>query len=191
MLKKWKTIRSEKGSDLKLFKVRWDQMQNPRTEKVMERLVLETPDWVNIVPITSDNRLILVKQFRFGVSKFTLEIPGGLIDRGEDSLMAAKRELEEETGYTGKDWFYLGTVEPNPAFHNNLCHHWLVRNVQKTTEPVLDPGEDIAVESIPFIELRQLISAGEIRHVLALSALSRVMDIWARFTQDSFVYDDQ
>ena len=187
-LKPWEKIKSESGPDLKLFKVRWDSLENPRTSQVLQRLVLETDDWVNIVPITSDNQVVLVEQYRFGVSKITTEIPGGLIDNGEDSKSAAIRELEEETGYTGGEWIYLGSVEPNPAFHTNRCHHWLALGIEKTKEPELDPGEDIQVQTISFSELRNLIVNGQIGHVLALSALSRVPRIWQSFEEKDF-YD--
>jgi 8-oxo-dGTP pyrophosphatase MutT (NUDIX family) len=185
-LKTWKKINSETGPDLKLFKVRWDFLENPRTNQILERLVLETEDWVNIVPITSDDQVVLVEQYRFGVSKMTCEIPGGLIDSGEDSKSAAVRELEEETGFTGGKWIYLGSVEPNPAFHTNRCHHWLTLGVEKTKEPELDPGEDIRVTTVSFPELRDLISSGRIEHVLALSALSRVPQIWQFFEENDF-----
>jgi 8-oxo-dGTP pyrophosphatase MutT (NUDIX family) len=184
----WKNIESKQGPDLKLFQVRWDSMENPRTGQVLKRLVLETDDWVNIVPITTDKQVVLVEQYRFGVGKITSEIPGGLIDRGENSKSAAIRELKEETGYTGGEWIYLGSVEPNPAFHTNRCHHWLAQGVEKTVEPRLDPGEDINVEAVSFSDLRASISSGRIGHVLALSALSRVPQIWQSFSENDF-YD--
>jgi len=186
-LKTWRKIDSQSGPDLKLFKVRWDSMENPRTRQVLKRLVLETEDWVNIVPVTTDNQVVLVEQYRFGVGKMTCEIPGGLIDPGEDAKTSAIRELEEETGYTGGKWIYLGSVEPNPAFHTNRCHHWLALGVEKTKEPVLDPGEDIRVSTVSFPDLRKKIASGQISHVLALSALSRVPQIWQAFEEEDFL----
>jgi 8-oxo-dGTP pyrophosphatase MutT (NUDIX family) len=186
-LKPWNRIKSNQRIDLKLFKARWDLMENPRTKQKLQRLVLETQDWVNIIPITKDNQVVIVNQYRFGVSKIIPEIPGGLIDNGEDSKTAAIRELEEETGYTGGDWISLGSVEPNPAFHTNHCHHWLALGVEKTKEPLLDPGEDINVSTVSFEKVRNMIANGEMKHVLALSALSRVKEIWQSFDQEDFV----
>ena len=142
---------------------------------------------MNVVPVTKDHKVVIVNQYRFGVEKIIPEIPGGLIDIGEDSKSAAIRELEEETGYTGGDWIYLGSVEPNPAFHTNRCHHWLAQGVEKTTNPSLDAGEDISVDIFTYEQIRQMISGGQICHVLALSALSRVTQIWQLFKQKDFI----
>ena len=121
----WTKLSSRHEPSLLLFRPRWDKLVNPRTQQPMDRLVLETPDWVNVVALTEDEQLILVQQYRFGTSNVTTEIPGGMVDRGEAHADAAQRELREETGYAARTWTYLGAVEPNPAFHDNLCHHWL------------------------------------------------------------------
>ena len=128
-------------ADLILFDKRIDKRKNPRTHKVLDRLVLESVDWVNVVALDSENRSLMVRQFRFGVGYVTLETPGGMVDPGEQSLDSAKRELLEETGFASDEWSYLGAVEPNPAFHNHLCHHWLAQNIYKKGAQLLGEGE--------------------------------------------------
>jgi ADP-ribose pyrophosphatase len=163
-----------------LFRPRWDRLTNPRTGEDLDRLVLETPDWVNVVAITEDRRLVCVHQYRFGTSAVTLEIPGGMVDRGESHANAARRELREETGYATARWTYLGPVEPNPAFQNNLCHHWLAEGVALEHEQEQDNGEDIVIELVALDDMRQRIARGDVRHSLVISALSRVLDLRIR-----------
>lgn len=173
----WPRRAHEHGESMLLFRPRWDSMENPRTGQVLKRLVLETPDWVNVVALTSARRLVVVRQYRFGTSQLTLEIPGGVIDRGEEHRAAAERELREETGFTSQRWTYLGAVEPNPAFHTNLCHHWLAEECTRTHELELDHGEDIALGTLTLEEARAAIQAGTIRHALVITALARVLDL--------------
>src|SRR6185369_15951397 len=141
----WPKLDSRHGPHMVLFRPRYDTLRNPRTDEVFQRLVLEGPDWVNVVALTPERRLVCVRQFRFGTGAVTLEIPGGALDPGEDHGAAAIRELREETGYTSSRWSYLGCVEPNPAFQENLCHHWLAEDAARTHELALDSGEDITV----------------------------------------------
>ena len=96
------------------------------------------------------------------------------------------RELQEETGYTTENWQYLGFVEPNPAFLNNKCHHWLALDVIKTAEPELDDGEDIAVDLYSYEQLADAIRQGVVNHVLALSALSRIPEFWQQLSHSDF-----
>ncbi len=176
-LKVWPLVRSEPGENLILFRARYDHMENPRTSRVFKRLVLETRSWVNIVAYTKDRRLIVVHQYRFGAGAITTEIPGGVMDPGEEHGQTARRELREETGYSSSRWTYLGYVQPNPAFHDNLCHHWLAEECELTDELELDEGEDIRVETYSDEQVRGAILAGGIRHSLVLTALAHVMDL--------------
>lgn len=178
--KPWEKLDSRHGDHLMIFRPRFDRLEHPRSGEVFQRLVLETPDWVNIVALTSDRRLVVVRQFRFGTGTVTIEIPGGMVDRGEDHRAAAERELCEETGYTAARWTYLGCVEPNPAFHDNLCHHWLAEDAVQTHDQGLDSGEDIAIDTLELDDVRRRIEGGEIRHSLVLTALSRVLDLRRR-----------
>jgi len=177
--KSWEKEGSEAGPDLLICKARFDTLINPRTRASMVRTVLETPDWVNIVAITKDRRFVVVRQYRFGPARVTTEIPGGVIDPGEGHEEAARRELREETGYTSNKWTLLGWVEPNPAFHDNLCYHWLAEECELTDECEPDPGEDIGVTALDEEELKREVNEGRLRHSLALSGLSRVVDLWS------------
>ena len=173
----WRIITSEPGPELPLVTVRFDIVRNPRTSKEVRAIVLDSPDWVNVVALTPERRLVVVRQYRFGIGGVTTEIPGGLIDPGEDHRKAAARELREETGYTAARWTYLGASEPNPAVYNNLIHHWLAEGVEATHPLELDDGEDIVVDTLPLDEVRQAVQSGAIRHSLVLAALARVMDL--------------
>ncbi len=176
-LRPWPLARSEAGPDLQVCRARFDWLTNPRTGKLMMRTVLETPDWVNVVALDAERRLILVQQFRFGTSTMTTEIPGGMVDRGEFHGDAAKRELREEAGHTSERWTYLGSVQPNPAFQDNICHHWLAEDASLTHPQDLDSGEDIAVVAWDLEQVRAGIVDGRIRHALVLTALARVFDL--------------
>lgn len=177
---RWRRLASQAGPELPLFDVRLDDMEHPASGEVLSRLVLSSVDWVNLVALTATGESVMVRQFRFGVSYPTLETPGGMVDPGEDSLTAARRELAEETGYTGGEWQYLGAVEPNPAIHDHLCHHWLARDVVQTRAPQNTAGEHIEVTLMDEDAVRRAVQDGTIRHALALSALARVFDLWPR-----------
>ena len=176
----WEHLDSRFDGDagLILFQKRIDRLRNPRNDRVFERLVLESVDWVNMVALDRERRCVMIRQYRFGVAYTTLETPGGMVDPGEDSFAAATRELLEETGYVSEKWSYLGAVEPNPAVHNHLCHHWLVEDAELAHAQDLGEGELIAVELMSEDKVRAAVQSGELKHALALSALARVYSLW-------------
>ncbi len=176
----WQHVSSEPGPDLGLLQARFDWMRHPSGETTCKRLVLESPDWVNCVARTEDGRILLVEQHRFGTGSVTLEPPGGTVEPDESPLEAAQRELLEETGYGGGRWTALGAVEPNPAIHPHLCHHFLAEGIRAVGAPTPGPGEALRTLLVTEETLRDAVHAGRIRHALALTALTRVFDLFPR-----------
>ena len=132
--------------------------------------VMATCDWVNVIALTPEKQVLLVRQFRHGTREITLEIPGGAVDKGETPLQAAKRELWEETGYQADSWEELGLVEPNPAIQGNRTYTFLARSAMKTGKGQPDENEEIEVEQCPLSELTQLVHSRRIKHALVICA---------------------
>lgn len=171
MIRPWLKKTSKIVSRYSVFDLRRDVLLSPRNGSELTAYVLETRDWVNIVPLTPDREVIMVRQYRFAAEEITLEIPGGLIDRADLSpAEAARREMREETGYDSDRIVELGCCRPNPAILNNLCHIYLAENVELKYGQKLDIGEDILVESIPLDRIPSLIREGIVRHSLVLNA---------------------
>lgn len=168
--------RWEKGDHTVLAKTRvFDlhsvRFRHPQRGTERDFVVMRPPGWVNVVALTTDHHLVLVRQFRFGVDDFTIEIPGGLMDASESPVETGVRELREETGFVGTDAVLLGTVQPNPAIQSNLCHVVLITGAQRAAETAWDADEEIEIGTRPVDEVMAAARNGEIAHSLVLSAL--------------------
>jgi 8-oxo-dGTP pyrophosphatase MutT (NUDIX family) len=166
----WPRLRRGLEHDYTILKVREDIYADPRTQQEHPRVFIDTPEWCNIIAVTEADELVLIRQYRFGVGESTLEIPGGLVEPGEDPAVAAARELEEETGYVAGSVVPLGSVHPNPALQGNRCHSFLALGCVKRHEGQQDHGEDITVELFPRAEVPRLILEGKITHALVVVA---------------------
>ena len=164
----WEKLESKEIADCRVFKVRENLMQNG--DKKSSFYVLENPDWVNIVAVTKNQEVVLIEQFRHGIEEVILEIPGGMIDGDESPETAARRELLEETGFTAKEFIFLGKSRPNPAINDNWIHHFAAVNAEKTSEVEFDEHESVVTKLRPVSDIPNLIKSGEITHSLCLAA---------------------
>lgn len=141
----WKTLGSEYLIKRPWLTARRDKVELPTGKVFNEYYVLEYPTWVNVIAITKDGEMILERQYRHALGVVSVEIVAGCVEEGETPLEGARRELQEETGYTGGTWTELMTISPNPSTMNNLCHCFLADGVRQTTGPHWDATEDLDV----------------------------------------------
>jgi ADP-ribose pyrophosphatase len=169
----WLRLRSETGPHIKLFQVRYDWMRNPRNGAEERMVILEGRDSANVVALTPDNQVLLIRQYRFGIGADTLELPGGLMEAGEELQAGVTRELAEETGHTSDVWEYLGKVPSNPVFMDSYIHHWVARNVVCSTSPDLDDGEAVELVFLPLEKVLDMLLSGAFEHPHTVTALLR------------------
>lgn len=170
IITKWKTLSSEVVLKAFIFRYKKVERESPTTGGKGTFDIVECLNWVNVIAITPDQKVVLIKQYRHGIDNVTVEIPGGAVHPGEDFKLAAMRELQEETGYTSSDWKYLGRVDANPAFMNNYCETYLALNAMPTHPQELDPFEEIEVYLRDKKDLREMVRGGEITHSLIIAA---------------------
>lgn len=170
MIEKWKTLRKVTVTKSPIFTVNVLERQPPWGDAPANFYVVDLPDWVNVVALTEDDEVVMVRQYRHGTDSVTLEIPGGNVDEGESFLEAAKRELAEETGYVAQAWKQIGMVEPNPAIQSNRCATFLGLGARLELAPEPDEHEDLAVELVERADLRGLVESGQVTHALVVNA---------------------
>ena len=142
--------------------VRKDRVKLPSGVKIDDYYVLEYPDWVTVIAITEDGNYVMERQYRHGIQKTCYEICGGIVEKDEDILKAAQRELMEETGYEGGEWELFTKTAPNPAAMTNICYTFVAKGVHKTGNQNLERTEDIDVCEMTEEELLEVMKNGEI-----------------------------
>jgi len=167
----WTELEREHLQDCAVFSVGRSWSRSPHTGRLHPFYRIDSRDWVNIVPVTADGRIVMVRQFRHGSGRHTLEIPGGLVDPGETPAEAAMRELLEETGFGAEAVEPIGALNPNPALFGNCCHTFLATDVARVGEVRNEGVEETVVELVPRAELAALARSGEIDHALVVAAL--------------------
>ena len=173
MIKPWPVTHSTEQLRNRIFGLSARTSTSPRTGESHEFYVLQCTDWVNVIPLTSDGHVVMIRQYRHGRQEVTLEIPGGMVDpQDADPGEAARRELLEETGYWAGRVQRLGAIAPNPAIQDNLCHSYLATELEHRGVTQLDGTEDIEVELVPLAQIPRLILGGEISHALVVVAFA-------------------
>ncbi|MBN2298086.1 MAG: NUDIX hydrolase, partial [Deltaproteobacteria bacterium] len=176
MKRYWNHIDSQKMYKDRIVDVRHDKYHFLPNDIIKDYTVLEFGDWVNIIPVTQDGHIVMIRQWRHGIQSETLEIPGGLISQDDISPAdAAVREMAEETGYHSDNVIHIGTVEPNPAIQTNRCYTYLARDAYLHAQQNLDPTEAISVELMNREQIYRMIKSSEITHGLVVAAFAFLM----------------
>lgn len=178
---RWEKLGNATQAKTRVFDLTSVRYRHPARGTERDFVVVRPPDWVNVLALTPDGWLVLVRQFRFGIDEFSLEIPGGVMEAGEDPVAAGLRELREETGFTGERVRLLGSVHPNPAIQSNRCHFVLVEDAARTAELEWDADEEIEITTLPVDEVLALARSGAIAHGLVLDALFLFEPHWRSF----------
>ena len=156
-------------SDHGVFRV--ERLVYEKTPLPRDIFVFTCPDWCNVIAETPEGEVVFVWQYRHGTDQLSLEIPGGVIDEGEEPIVAARRELREETGYECESIELLSIVEPNPALQNNRCFTYLARGARPTAETAFDDLEDLETVLVPIAEIPEVLDDGSVTHALVAVAL--------------------
>ena len=170
-IKKWKTLSSEYLIRRPWLTARRDEVELPNGVHNPEYYVLEYPDWVNVIALTKEGKFVLVRQYRHGLDDVFTELCAGVMEKGETPEQAARRELLEETGYTGGEWRLWMTISANPGSMNNLTYCFLATGVEKTATQHLDATEDLNCLLYGSEEVLRLMEDGGMKQSLMLAPL--------------------
>jgi len=168
----WSVVRTEQVADYRIFRIeRISATRNPG-DAPASFVRVHSPDWVNIIAVSPNRHIALVQQYRHGTQSLTWEIPGGMIDAGEQPLSAGVRELAEETGIAAPLWVRLGSVDVNPAFMSNRCHTFLAWDATVTSDTRFDEHEELLLRWIPWDQTVQMLRDGSLNHGVVVAAFA-------------------
>ena len=176
----WATLSEKTLVSCPIFDLVQRRLRHPVRGSGGDFYILKTNDWVNVIPVTPDFQVVMVRQYRFGIEELSWEIPGGIMDAGEDPIAAGGRELREETGYATDMFHLIGRVAANPAIMDNACHFVWAEGVEKEGGQQWDEHEEIETQLFPVDEVFAMASRGEIKHSLVVAALFHFYPEWMK-----------
>jgi 8-oxo-dGTP pyrophosphatase MutT (NUDIX family) len=177
----WKRLRSERLLETPYFALRSDRLRLPGGAVKDPYYVVERPDAAIIFPLTGEGEVVLVRQYRPPLERMELGLPAGLVEEGEKPEDAARRELLEETGYSGDQWEPLGSLASSPSLKDNWAYLFLARGVEESAPPDPDEHELVEVVRVPVGDLTGLIRSGEI---VSSSGVAAIMLALERLRQE-------
>lgn len=167
----WRVLFEKVIVDRRWLRVREQRVRLPNGHHIDEFHLIEGPDWASVLAMTPNGELVMVRQYRHGIARASLELPAGVIEPHEPPLLAAQRELREETGYTARDWLPLMTVSTEPARHTTHAHFFVALGAERAGAARPEQSEVLEVELHPAAELLGLVEAGEVLHGVHVGAI--------------------
>lgn len=170
--KNWRLIEKESLREFRVVSVQEHVYEHVPTGRQKGYVVCDSADWVFVIPVTPENEVVFIRQFRHGRGEVVLEIPGGVMDPGETPEFTGIRELKEETGYVAESVEMFGPLLPNPGLNTANFHIALARNCRPSSPATPEPFEEIEIELRPLESVAEMISNGELTHALCIAAFA-------------------
>ncbi|MDR1044474.1 MAG: NUDIX hydrolase [Candidatus Adiutrix sp.] len=170
-VKEWPLLADEEILKTPVFTLRRHSCLSPKDGRSKDFTVLDVREWVQVLAVTEDRQALLVRQFREGARRLSLELPGGVQEAGQSLEETARRELMEETGYSAENWRRLVTFRANPAIQNNSAHVFVAEGARLTGRTNFDENEDLDLISLPLDSLKAMVLDGRIDHVIMAAAI--------------------